>query len=228
MTEVIRAGVAFLLGISTWIPLRLYDCHRRQDSGSTAEGKQPDGWQHYFNSVSGIMIFGIGILGMIFSFCMAKYHGLPYHNCLRNELVFVWLLVIGMVDAREQLIPHGLTIPGFAAWMIWILLDTGIRGDSLQAALFFSLGGCLMGGGLFFLCRMITKDGVGMGDVRVFGILGLLYGMNDTFSIVFFTILLMAVYGIGVVLCKKKSMKSHIPMGPFILAAYILCCLLGV
>lgn len=85
-----------------------------------------------------------------------------------------------------------------------------------------------MGGGLFFLCKILTKGGVGMGDVRVFGILGLLYGLNYTFSIVFFTILFMSVYGIGAVLCKRKDMKSHVPMGPFILASYGLCCLLGV
>lgn len=219
MSHTVRMILAALLGLGAWAALWRYICRRREADGGEDGG---------FAAPLRLALFAAGILCMGFGYCMAEYHGLPYVNCLRNGLAGAWLLAIAVVDAREQVIPHGLTLPGFAAWLALAALALLPGGGSFGRVMSFSLGGCLLGGGMFFLCRALTKGGVGMGDVRVFGILGLMYGMNYTFSIVFFTILLMAAYGLVAVLCGKKSMKSHVPMGPFILASYLLCCLLGV
>ena len=217
----------------------------REISGNQDRGGQPCVRQPLRNAVSkvrtawilylaklktrkGALLFLAGAAGMIFCYCMARYYGLTYINCIRNELVFVWLVPVALIDAGEQVIPHGLTVPGFVAWIVFVLLAVGIGGGSLRSVLVFSMGGCLMGGGMFFLCRLVTRGGVGMGDVRAFGILGLLYGMNYTFSIVFFTILLMTVYGAAAVIGRRKDIKSQVPMGPFILASFTICCLLGV
>lgn len=196
------------------------------DSGVVPQqtAEEPDGFTAPLRAV----VFAAGLLCMVYGYCMARHWELSYINCLRNAMAGAWLLAIALVDGREQLIPHGLTLPGLGAWVVLAVLALWPGGSSPGRVLAFSLGGCLLGGGVFFLCRMLTKGGVGMGDVRVFGILGLLYGMNYTFSIMFFTILLMAVYGLGAVFARKKDMKSHVPMGPFVLAAYLLCCLLGV
>lgn len=223
----IDTGIAFLAGLGIWTALQMYYWGREP-------GKVPDrktvcrDYVTQLKTAKGKLLLLAGIMGMVCCFYLAEYYGLPYINCVRNEAVFLWLMPVALIDAKEHIIPHALTMPGFAAWVLLVLLAVSAGGSSLGAVLLFSLGGCLLGGGVFFLCRLISGGGVGMGDIRVFGILGLLYGMNATFSIVFFTILIMSVYGFGAVLCGKKGMKSQVPMGPFIMASYLLCCLLGV
>ncbi len=221
--------IALAAGLAAWTALQAYYYHRICEKGIDKNKKTSIkiGIEMACRP-SGIILFLAGAAGMSGCFFLAKHWGVPAAGCIRNELVFGWLVMVALIDGKEGIIPHGLTLPGFGAWVLLTLLALGMGGGSLKGLLIFSMGGCLMGGGLFFLCRILTKGGVGMGDVRVFGILGLLYGMNYTFSIVFFTILLMSLYGFGAVLCKRKDMKSRVPMGPFILASYGLCCLLGV
>lgn len=168
------------------------------------------------------------ILGMSFSYGMAVHYELVFINCLRNELLFCWLLIIAMIDGREQIIPRPLTTAGYLCWLFFAAAAIIIGKASVLNVILFSLGGIAMGGGLFLLCRLLSKGGVGMGDVRMFSVIGLLYGMNYTFSIVFFTTLLMTIYGVVAALCKKKDMKAKVAMGPFTLTACILCFLLGI
>jgi len=254
MSQTVRIAAAAILGLCVWAALLRYLWHsavlagRKPEAGLDRKpgteweripeaglagkpkgklGHKPGAGEH-FAAVIWAAVFTAGILCMSLGYCCARRRGLPYINCLRNELVSMWLLAVALVDGRKRVIPHALTLPGFGAWLVLAVLAVWPGGSSPGRVIAFSLGGCLLGGGIFFLCRMLTKGGVGMGDVRVFSILGLLHGMNDTFSIVFFAILLMTVYGLGAVLARKKNMKSQLPMGPFILASYLLCGLLGV
>lgn len=222
--------IALLIALAVWTALQMYYCGRGHVQKWNGQGVKT-AWERYlayWKTWKGRGIFLGGIAGILLCSGLAAYYKMPYINCIRNGLTAAWLLTVALIDAKEQIIPHALTISGFLAWVVLVLLAVFLGGGALSSVLLFSLGGCGLGGGVFFLCRLLARGGVGMGDIRVFGILGLLFGMNDTFSIVFFTILFMSVYGIGAVLCRKKNMKSQVPMGPFILAAYMLCCILGV
>lgn len=222
-----RTGIALLAGVIVWIVLQIYYWGRGQEEKRDIKAKAIRYIEH-LKTAKGIALFLAGLGGMAGCFFLAEHYGLIYINCIRNEMVFLWLVPIALVDGKEQIIPHGLTIPGFAGWILLVLTAVTLGRSSLGSVLLFSLGGCLMGGGVFLLCRLFSRGGVGMGDIRVFAILGLLYGLNATFSIVFFTIVLMSLYGLVAVLCRKLGMKSQVPMGPFILASYVLCCVLGV
>lgn len=206
-----RPVIAVVLGAAVWAALQVY----------------------YHNRTPGISLWKkgvlcvIGIVFMVVCFLWGDKYQIPYINCLRNEVVAIWLLIIGLIDWKEEVIPKVLTHAGLCAWILLVCAAL-ITGSTIRSVLLFSFGGFLMGGGLFFLCKLLSKGGIGMGDVRAFSVIGLLYGMNYTFSIVFFTILFMAVFGLAAIVLKKKDMKSQVPMGPFICMAYLVSCVLGV
>lgn len=214
--------IAILIGTAAWSGLLIYYCLR---------GEERKNWKQSIQKIKQkkqFILTGIAAVGMIFSFCMAQHYHLVFVNSIRNELVFVWLLIIAVIDWKEQIIPKKLTTAGLLVWVIFVILAVVVGKASIVHVLLFSFGGLLLGGGLFVLCRLLSKGGVGMGDIRMFSVLGLLYGMEYTFSIVFFSVLLMSVYGIAGLIMKKKGIKDRVAMGPFVWASYCICIALGI
>lgn len=209
------------IALAAWLGLRAWYCHKEMGMNRLSDYGQS--WRKR----DGVWIDMAALAGMSCAYLLGVRHGLAYVQCLRNALVFGWLLVIALVDGRKQIIPRALTNMG---WICWLLLSvTAVAtGTGGKQVLLFSAGGLLLGGGVLLICRLVSKGGMGMGDVRLFAVLGVLYGMNYTFSILFFTIALMSLYGLAAILLRRKSMKSMLPMGPFALAAYGICIVLGV
>ena len=85
-----------------------------------------------------------------------------------------------------------------------------------------------MGGGVFLICALLTKGGIGMGDVKLFGVLGMVLGWTGVFDLIFLSVLLVALYGIVLLLRRQLNRKSQVPIGPFAFAGMILMMLLGV
>ncbi|MBQ7264495.1 MAG: prepilin peptidase [Firmicutes bacterium] len=82
------------------------------------------------------------------------------------------------------------------------------------------------GGILSFLIMLVmyfvTMRKLGMGDVYLVGIIGFYLGFTDTMQLVFVTLFLTVIYGIIAVLAKKSTMKTQLPMIPFMLVALFL------
>lgn len=216
-----KATAAIVISLAAWLGLRVWYCR------SEMEMKKLSDYGQAWRGKTGLGVDIMALAGMLCAYLLGKYHNLAYVQCLRNALVFGWLLVIALVDGKKQIIPRALTNAG---WGCWILLGVTaiLAGTTGKQVLLFSAGGLLLGGGVLFICRLVSRGGMGMGDVRLFAVLGVLYGMNYTFSILFFTIALMSVYGLLTIVLRKKGMKSMLPMGPFVLAAYGICIVLGV
>lgn len=223
-----RIMIAAPIGVVVWIALHLY-YYFRYINQITDKGKSNlKKYLLFLRSWQNVGLYVTALTGQALCYWRADMQGLPFVSCIRNGLVFSWLLVIALIDGKEQLIPKELTRAGLVVWVLLVIINVWFGDSSLWNVLFFSGGGLLLGGGMFFLCRLISRGGIGMGDIRMFSVIGLLYGMNYTFSIVFFTIIFMSMFGIVAVLGKKKTLKSVLAMGPFTLAAYFVSCMLGV
>ena len=212
---------AIPIGLAAWTGLRGWYCYNEMGIK-----RLPD-YRQIWKKRDGIWIDLAALAGMFCAYLLGEYHNLVYVQCLRNTLVLGWLLVIALVDGRKQTIPRTLTNVGWGCWIVLAVM-AAVTGTAVKQVLLFSAGGLLLGGGVLFVCRLVSKGGMGMGDVRLFAVLGVLYGMNYTFSILFFSIVLMSVYGLIAICSRKKDMKSMLPMGPFVLAAYGICIVLGV
>jgi Flp pilus assembly protein protease CpaA len=152
-------------------------------------------------------------------------NGVPY--AVKLLCVCEWLIPIAYMDYKKHIIPNALIAAGlglFAAFFavdVWILRYEAL--DVLKAA----GGGLLLGAGVFVLCMLVTKGGMGMGDVKLFGVLGLLLGWDGVFYVILYAVALVAGYGIVMMVRKKMDRKTMIPIGPFTLLSMLVSVLLG-
>ncbi|MEK7592269.1 MAG: prepilin peptidase [Patescibacteria group bacterium] len=73
-------------------------------------------------------------------------------------------------------------------------------------------------GGFFFCLWLITKGrGMGFGDVKLACVMGLLLGYPKIIVALYIAFLTGALYGVILILGKKKTLKSAVAFGPFLL-----------
>jgi Flp pilus assembly protein protease CpaA len=148
--------------------------------------------------------------------------------CACNMAVYLWLLPIAYIDYKEQIIPNKLVVIGLAYWIILFILDVFVAGSDWVRVLQFSGIGLLFGAGVFLVGKLFVKDGIGMGDVKLYGILGLLYGYVALYSMLFITLIVLFVVGIVLLIRKKGNRKMVLPMAPYTLLGFLCAVVLGI
>ena len=73
----------------------------------------------------------------------------------------------------------------------------------------------------YFVLRLVYPPGMGFGDVKLAGVLGLYLGYlgwPHVFAGTFAAFLLGGLWSIGLLALRRGTLKSAIPFGPFMLA----------
>lgn len=170
-----------------------------------------------------------GVITSYFAFTQCFLHNEQgYMRALMSALVMLWLCVIGYIDAREKIIPNVMILVGLLGWGVFSLIEIFLGGTSpLKLLIHSALGGGICGG-ILFVIALIVKTALGMGDVKMFFVLGLLYGVADAYGILLFTVIAMAVVSFLLLITKKVTLKTAIPMAPFVSIGFFLSILAGI
>ncbi len=147
------------------------------------------------------------------AFVLLWYHARSNLSILLSYyLTFSSLLVIFVSDLKYQIIPDNMVIAGF----IGILL----QGQALMGPKGLALWLSGIGAAFFFLLIFgITKGkSMGFGDVKLAFLLGLFLGYPKIIVAFYSAFLTGALTGVILILKGKKSFKSKIAFGPFLIA----------
>ncbi len=118
-------------------------------------------------------------------------------------------------DIKYRLIPNGIVLAILIAGTSSCLL--GWTSDSVLRSLAgFGIAGVL------FLLPCIFKKQVGAGDVKLAAVLGFCAGLTGSLIVILLMGVLMLVYTLFSRGTMFETLKSMIPMGPFVTAAYML------
>ncbi|MBZ4665941.1 A24 family peptidase [Mahella sp.] len=124
------------------------------------------------------------------------------------------LLVISFVDIDEGIILDAALIPIMAVGVIAVAIDPSV---AWQFAALGALAGAGTIGAIYILSLIILKkEGMGIGDIKLMAVVGLLLGWQRTLLAFFIAIYIGAIAGIIMIALKKKDMASEIPFGPFL------------
>ena len=146
-------------------------------------------------------------------------------------LVWAYLVPVGValavVDWRTRLLPTKVIAPSYAVVAALTLLAGALGGDwdSLQRALW----GWLIAGGTFFVLWFVYPRGMGYGDVRLSGLLGIglgYLGWGELLTGVYAGFLLGGVGGLLLSLLRIVDRKAY-PFGPFMLVGAVVGVLAG-
>ena len=131
-----------------------------------------------------------------------------------------FLIVITFIDYDHQLILDTVLLWLSGAGVVINLWTGSVEPLNMAVAAF-------LGGGLLLIIALISKGGMGGGDIKFAAALGLCFG----WQLLLLTLLLAFVWGgiggILLIVCKLKSRKDFIPFGPFIALGALISMLYG-
>jgi leader peptidase (prepilin peptidase)/N-methyltransferase len=150
-----------------------------------------------------------------------------------EPILVAWLflavvgVLLGYVDTQTRLLPYAIVAPSYLVLVVLIGLAALLDGDThdlIRAGL-----GWLAYGGFYVLMWQIYPRGIGYGDVRLSGLLGLALGYLGWGEVVvgmYAGFLLGGVIGGALALLKVVDHKRY-PFGPFMLAGAVVGVLAG-
>jgi leader peptidase (prepilin peptidase)/N-methyltransferase len=130
------------------------------------------------------------------------------------------LVVVALIDFDHKIIPNTITLPGMA-------IGFGLSLWALPITPLASLLGILIGGSFFYLIALVSKGGMGGGDIKLIAMIGAFLGWQGVLFTIFSGALLGSLVGVMLMLLGKKGRKDKVPFGPFLSGGSILFILCG-
>ena len=133
--------------------------------------------------------------------------------CLRNYVFLCCLFLLTLTDLDAMLIPDGCHVVSALAWLAALPFGfPGWGGVGLSV-----LSALVYGGGLLLVSlamdRLLGRDSLGGGDIKLFAVVGLYLGLAGTL----FALLFACVAGLALhALARKRSGERAFPFGPSI------------
>ena len=139
----------------------------------------------------------------------------------RSELLVILGYIAMVTDIKMKKIHNSLTIAMLAAWILIMVPKIFLDTDAAVELLIDSVIGFAVGGGLFLLIYLISRKGLGGGDVKFMAATGLYLGLSGALSAMFCGTILAALSGLALILLKKIGRKDTIPLAPFLYAGML-------
>ena len=122
---------------------------------------------------------------------------------------FSTLLVVTVIDLDFQIIPDRISLPGIpiafacALWLGRITWWESMLGAALPAALFLAI-------------VILSRGGMGLGDVKLIAMIGALVGWKLALLTILVGAVAGSIVGIGLMVFQGKGRKTAVPFGPFL------------
>ena len=143
-------------------------------------------------------------------------------SLLWSALLAVFSYIAMVFDIKTKKIPNMLVLVMTAGWLFLMILSIFIDVESGVKSLMDSMYGALTGGGLFLLVYLISRKGLGGGDVKFMAAAGLYLGFAGTIPAILYGTVIAALTGLTLVMLKKINRKDTIPLVPFLFIGIII------
>jgi len=131
-------------------------------------------------------------------------------------IIISFLIIIFVYDLKHYIIPNKIVYPGIVISLLYLLFV-------IQDSFFLYFLSAFIASGFFLALVLVSKGKwMGLGDVKLAFLMGLILGWPNIFLALFLSFLSGAVIGVGLIFFGKKGFKSQIPFGPFLAGSTIL------
>lgn len=142
-------------------------------------------------------------------------------------LVHLGLLVVAarlvVIDLRTHRLPDRIVLPTLGALVFVALVDAVLTQDATP--LLRGGAGLLILGGFYALLRLLSRDGMGGGDVKLAAVIGLVLGWHGWQELVVgaaAAFLLGALFACALMLLRRANGATRIAFGPWMIAGAVL------
>ena len=137
-------------------------------------------------------------------------------------------VALAMIDLDTHTLPNRILLPVYPVGAVLLTAAALVAGE--PGRLLSALIGAAALFGLYLALALISPGGMGLGDVKLAGVLGLYLGWLGYAPLIvgaFGAFLLGGLFGIGLLVTRKAGRRSSIPFGPWMLLAAWLGALFG-
>ena len=153
-------------------------------------------------------------------------YGYPIIKILRYIFLINMLIILAYIDYKKTIIPNKILIIMIGVRLIFIAIECLLYKDLVYSILLLAFLGLIVGSGIFLIASFIIKNSLGMGDVKLMGVIGFYVGITDLFSCMLLSLLISLTVGCVLIMAKKITSKDFIPFAPFLALGTILTLLL--
>jgi len=151
-------------------------------------------------------------------------------------VIACFLIIIFVYDLKHYIIPDKVIYPAIAIAFLYQLFkiwDLGfVPNFEFRISNFQTLANPLLSAflaSLFFLMIVLISQGkwMGVGDIKLAFLMGLILSFPNILVALFLAFFIGAIIGIGLIIARKKTLKSEIPFGPFLVSGTFLALFFG-
>lgn len=142
---------------------------------------------------------------------------------------YLWLAAVGVtlavIDLETLRLPDRLTLPSYPVGLVLLAIpaDWPALGRAVLAA-------AITGATAFLLALLAPRGGLGLGDVKLLGVLGLFLGWLGWGVLVVGVALgfaLGAVAAVGMLASRRAGLRDHLAFGPWLIAGALVAVVAG-
>ncbi len=191
--------------------------------------KKKISWQYpMVELATGILFVLFSYLAKLPSYLIMEQLSLGWFlaSLVLNFFLISILIIIFVYDLKHSIIPDKVVWPGVVVVFMAYLFSEFSQYSILNTQ-YLILAAALAGGFFLILVLVSREKWMGWGDVKLGILIGLILGWPNILVALFLAFVSGAIVGGGLVLAKKKTLKSQIPFGPFLCGSTIVAILVG-
>lgn len=136
-----------------------------------------------------------------------------------------WLIVI---DVRTHRLPNRIVLPTLASLILLVVVDAAVSAQS--APMIRALLGLLILGGFYAVLRLVSRSGMGGGDVKLAAVIGLVLGWHGWQQLAIgaaSAFVLGSLFALALIVLRRADGATRIAFGPWMIAGALLGILVG-
>lgn len=137
-------------------------------------------------------------------------------SILSIVLLTAFLVPVSVTDIKRRVIPNGYPIGIAICGTALVAFKSVVNRPEWKETVLGAVLGLLLGAGISVLCRLIVKEGIGLGDVKLLMALGLYQGIR-IFPQMLAISSIAALMAVLVVKIRKQE-TTTLPFAPFLSA----------
>lgn len=153
---------------------------------------------------------------------LVRWNSLDAFTLLQSELLLVIGYYAAVKDVREKVVANRTVLALLVCWLLTMIPQLAVNIDVGVSRLANAFAGFLLGSVLFLLVYLISRNGLGGGDVKFMAATGLYLGLNGILPAILYGSVLAALFGLALILLKKMGRKDTIPLIPFLYAGILI------
>lgn len=158
------------------------------------------------NQISIIYPIIEALTGMLFIFA---YYKMADFNLVSSLALISFIILITITDIYYYLIPNKIL-------MFFIIIFIAIRLNTPLETWYDSFLGFFVSYLLIYLLILMSKGGIGAGDMKLLAVLGFFTGLKVALLGFVLAIMCGGLYGVYLLVIKRNKKNDALPFGPFI------------